>query len=109
MEDNPYVPPSGAPPSTEGVLGTRRPPSSPFAPLDWVLTACAVGGIVALVVFPMAAQRSFASMFQDFGSQSKLPLLTRFALSGWFGPLLAFPAVCSLSGLLSVRRRRWVI
>ena len=60
-----------------------------------------------LVIAPMPLQPHFAAMFRDFGEPARIPFLTRFALSGWFGPALALPTMVALARLFLTRRRIW--
>ena len=59
----------------------------------------------AVVLLPLVFQRSFEKMFDDFGSHLHLPLVTRVALSPWFGVALAGPGLASLLVGLLTRRR----
>jgi hypothetical protein len=74
---------------------------------DWLVAAGVAGGSVACVVLPAVLRVPFAQMFRDFGAEADLPLLTRLALSGWCGPVLALPSAVALAVFLFTRRRVW--
>lgn len=57
--------------------------SQSFTILDWVGTVIAGCSAVGLLMFPVAG-RSFATMFQEFGSPEHLPALTRCASFRFF-------------------------
>jgi hypothetical protein len=84
-----------------------------FTGLDWLGALVAGFSVVSLVVFPLAG-RSFARMFDDFGSRENLPLLTQWATSPW-GPIaLAIPTGVALAFGLGAsaplrRRRAWIV
>jgi hypothetical protein len=48
------------------------------------------------MMFPLAG-RTFERMFEDFGSVSNLPLLTRLSVSVWFPFALSVPSVFLLA------------
>jgi hypothetical protein len=82
-----------------------------FGVLDGLGAALAALGALALATFPTAGG-NFAAMFEDFGSLSELPLLTRLATTTWFPLLLA----ATVAGMLGVgfgrrapARRYWLL
>jgi hypothetical protein len=89
------------------------PEPRPFTILDWVGMAAAGFSALGLLVFPVAG-RSFAAMFQDFGSPEHLPTLTKLATSWWF-PML-FGLLVAIGLVLGTRRasplgrrRAWIV
>jgi hypothetical protein len=64
---------------------------------------------LALLSFPIIG-RSFARMFQDFGSRERLPTLTLLAMSTWFpvslGLIVTAMVLTGASGRLSLQVRR---
>jgi hypothetical protein len=90
----------------------ERMAREPLTTLDSIGAALAGFTSLGLLAFPIAG-RSFATMFEDFGSRVQLPLLTRLATSIWFPPtlgvLVAAWVVAGIVGRLPMSQRRGCI
>ncbi len=88
------------------------PRSERFTVLDWAGIVVSAAAILALLTFTVVVAPTWRAMLSDFGSV--LPVVTSLALTSWFAPTAAVPALAALviafvAPELSMPRRRLAV
>ena len=82
----------------------KKPVNIPVV-VNWVMVVLACSSGLGLLVLQLTVGSSFGDSFGEYGIE--LPLLTKWALSGWFAPLLGGAILAlAVAGLVFAIRGR---